>query len=244
MQGTETTLGGPASSRARVARAARVRFAWIAACALVTAPVVLLGARRMGAFGAVASSDSVEGAIEDARDCMRHRAWDAPTGRNFKDITDAALARWPMSKALTDLRSEAAELVVHDALARKYANDPVEAARLVALALSFDPQLTTAQHLAAELASAQAPEIAPAPSSAASVDHVKSSHRPRDARDARDARGDAKPDPRAPTPRPPASGAPATAPLGPVTAGAVLPPPPVPRPRSDAPAPSSTGPWL
>jgi len=56
--------------------------------------------------------------VDEARDYMRRRAWDAPPGHNFKDVTDAAVGRWPQNTALTDIRREAAELVVHDALAR------------------------------------------------------------------------------------------------------------------------------
>ena len=122
------------------------------------APVVVLGGRRRGAFGGTAASnDSVEAALDEARDAMRRRAWDAPPVHNFKDVTDAAVARWPTSAALADLRREAAERLVADALGRKYANDLPEATHLAALALHFDPQHTTAQHLSAELAGARAP---------------------------------------------------------------------------------------
>ncbi len=154
----------------RVARMSpkRKRFAMIAACALVALPVLVVGGRHAGLFGAV--SESLEATLDDARECMRHRAWDAPEARNFKLVTDEALARWPDNKQLLELRREAAGLVLNDALARKYANDPVEAAHLAALALQFDPELTTAQHLAAELAADRAKEAAPVASASASPD--------------------------------------------------------------------------
>jgi serine/threonine-protein kinase len=233
MQGTETTLDGPSFPGVRARRARTARLAAIVACALVATPVVVLGGRKLGGFGAVTTNDSAEAALDEARDCMRRRAWDVPATHNFKEITDVAVARWPQNSALADLRREAAELLVHDALARKYANDPAEAKHLVELALHFDPLLTTAQHLAAELAGPRAPDIAPAASTSATADHGKSGHHPRDPH------ADARP----PTgPRPPASSAPPVAP--PTGGGAVLPPPPAPRPPGDAPAPSATGPWL
>ncbi len=236
MQGTETTLDGPAS---RPRRARMARLAAIVACALVAAPVVVLGGRKLGGFGSSsAASDSLDGALEEARDCMRRRAWDAPPGHNFKEVTDGALTRWHDSAPLADLRREAAERLVNDALGRKYANDVPEAAHLVDLALHFDPDLTTAQHLSAELSASRAPDVAPATSSSATGDRGK--HRGRDAR-ATDSRPDprgvqqataAPPNPRQPPPPPPGPG------------GAVLPPPPAPHPPGDAPAAQSTGPWL
>jgi serine/threonine-protein kinase len=231
MQGTETTLDGPSYPGIRARRARTARLAAIVACALVATPVVVLGGRKLGHFGDVTANDSAEAALDEARDCMRRRAWDVPATHNFKEITDVAVARWPQNSALADLRREAAELLVHDALARKYANDPTEAKHLVELALHFDPLLTTAQHLSVELAGPHTPDIAPATSTSAAADRGKSGHHPRDPH------ADARP-PSAP--RPPASSVPAAPPT---TGGAVLPPPPAPR-APDAPAPSATGPWL
>jgi eukaryotic-like serine/threonine-protein kinase len=234
MQGTETTLEGPVS---RPRRARMARLAAIIACAVVAMPVVVLGGRKLGGFGATAQSDTLEGALEDARDCMRRRAWDAPPGHNFKDVTDGAVLRWRDSTALGDLRREAAEKLVADALGRKYANDVAEATRLVELSLHFDPELTTAQHLAAELNAARAPDVAPAAggsSQSASSDHgSKTSHRGHDTHPV---------DPRVPPAPPPGPRGPGA--TGPASTGAVLPPPPAPRPPGDTPAPQPTGPWL
>ena len=242
MEGTETTLGEAESVPPPPRRARLARFAVIVACALVAVPVVILGGRKLGAFGAVDAVGAVgnlDTVLDEARDCLRRRAWEEPPGHNFKEVTDGAVTRWPESTALADLRREAAERLVADALGRKYGNDLGEASRLVGLALHFDPQLTTAQHLAADLAGARAPDIAPASagSASASPDHGSKGHR-----GGRPPASDPRPPVPPPNPRTPGSAAPIVAP--PLGTGAVLPPPPSPRPRGEAPAPSSTGPWL
>jgi hypothetical protein len=241
IQGTETTLHGLSSGRPRRARVARM--AVILACALAGAPMVILGGKKLGAFGAAATpADSLEATLEEARETMRRRAWDAPAGHNFKELTDLAQARWPGSTALADLRREAALQLVAQALERKYASDVPEAMHLVKLALTFDPLLTTAQHLSADLVAARSPDVAPASTTSASADRGKPHH----GRDAR-AVDDGGPTRRQAPPatvdtRPPARAtAPPSAPPSQV-GGALLPPPPAPRPTSDTPP--STGPWL
>ncbi len=236
MQGTETTLGELPAFPPRRLRTAR--FAAMVAFALVAVPVVILGGRKLGVLGAAPAQSSLDGVLDEARDCMRRRAWDAPPLHNFKDVTDGAVARWPESVALTDLRREAAERLVTDALGRKYGNDLGEATHLVELALHFNPQLTTAQHLASDLAGARAPDVAPV------LDG-----------------GGPRPPPNPPDPgkgrrasappvnvKVPAAGAgaarPPVPPQPPLGGGAVLPPPTAPHPRGEVPAPASTGPWL
>ncbi|MFT3767345.1 MAG: protein kinase [Minicystis sp.] len=234
MQGTETTLDGMPASRPRRVRMARM--AAILACVIAAVPIAVIGGKRLGGNGS-AQSDSPEAALDDAREAMRRRAWDAPPGHNFKEITGSALKRWPGNTAFVELRHEAAVMLVADALGRKYASDVPEATRLVQLALEMDPNLTTAQHLAADLAAARAPDVAPAvTTSAAPVDKgSKSTKRPRDPRPA---------DPRPPEPRSSDPKDARTPPKPvPTATGAVLPPPPAPKPPDHTP-PASTGPWL
>jgi serine/threonine-protein kinase len=234
IHGTETTLDGGPASRPRRARVARL--AVIAACLLAAVPIAVLGGRRLGGGGA-AQAESVDAALEEARECMRRSAWDAPAGHNFKEVTARALARWPNNAAITELRREAGTKLVTDALGRKYAGDVPEATRLVRLALEMDPELTTAQHLAAELAASSAPDVAPASTgSAPASDKSKPPRKGRDARpEPREARSAEPRDPRKPPPPPPPP---------PTAGGAVLPPPPAPKPPADHPPPASTGPWL
>ncbi|APR81855.1 serine/threonine protein kinase [Minicystis rosea] len=234
MQGTETTLDGMPASR-RTSRARMARVAALVACLVVAVPIVVVGGRRLSGS---AQADSADAAIEEARDAMRRRAWDAPAGHNFKEITDTALKRWPTSTALVELRHEAAVALVADALGRKYANDATEATHLAQLALEMDPQLTTAQHLAADLAAARMPDVAPA-TSASTAPPDKGGKPPKRGRDVRpsdvrapDPRSSDPKDPRPPPPKPPPS-----------ATGAVLPPPPAPKQPEHQPQ-APTGPWL
>ena len=218
IQGTETSLDGP---RARPSRARLARLAAIIACVAALVPIAVVGSHKLGA----ADADAIEATLDEARDAMRRHAWDAPEGHNFKQITEAGLARFPDSTRIQDLRRDAAERLVADALGRKYAGNTAEALHFVRLALEWNPGLTTAQHLAAELERPQAIEVAPIVSAAPSAD--KGPKGPRKG-------GPRAPEPRnAPAPAPPASAAPG---------GAQLPPSPTPPPPT--PPPSSTGPWL
>jgi serine/threonine-protein kinase len=223
IQGTETSFQRPPPHprRARV-----VRFAAILACALAVVPIAVFGGRKLGASSA---SDSVDATLDEAREAMRHHAWDAPPGRNFKEIIEAGLVRFPDDARLQDLRRDAAERLVSDALGRKYAGDTAEALHFVRLALAWNPGLTTAQHLAAELEGPRAPDVAPTLSVAVSTAD-------------RGSKGGKKGAPRVPDPHgaPPPPTPVSTASAAPN--GAQLPPSPT--PPAPIPPPSSTGPWL
>ncbi|MFO0758829.1 MAG: serine/threonine-protein kinase [Byssovorax sp.] len=227
MQGTETSLS-PDGSPARPRRARVTRLAAILACTLVAAPLLVIGGLRLGGHGQE-QADSLDAAIDEANEQMRRHAWDAPPGKNFKETTDRALLRFPNNPRLRELRHDAAGRVLTDALGRKYAGDAPEALRLAHLALDLDPELTTAQHLAAELDGPRAPEIAPAASGSAA---------PLDRRPPPQKKGgrDLKPDGR--------TAAPSATPSANASAlpGALLPTPAPPPPPSAPPA--ATGPWL
>jgi serine/threonine-protein kinase len=218
-----TTTAKPegAAPRGAPQRQRWARLAIIAACSLAVVPAAVIGGKRLA--GGAAQTESVEASLEEARECMRKRAWDAPPGKNFKEITDGALKRWPDSHALIELRREAAVSLVNDALGRKYQNDGVEATRLAQLALEMDPDLMTAQHLAAELASARVPEVAPSGSASGKpMKRVELPRLPRPLQPQVPSANPRLPDPGKPPPLP----------------SAALPPPTPPRP------PQSTGPWL
>lgn len=155
MQGTESPLSVPPPNEERRARMTRIVALVLALFAVPI--VVLVGGKQLGLVGAHADG-SVEGRLDAARDAMRRSAWDAPPGDNVKEILDAALVKWPDDPRVKDLRREAAERLVTDALGRKYAGDKAEALHLARIAVSLHPSLTTAQHLVAELeASGQTP---------------------------------------------------------------------------------------
>jgi serine/threonine-protein kinase len=233
IQGTETSL--PSYTSWRPPRSRVVRAAALAACAVAVAIIVFLGGRRLGGFGASANgsgemgSDSIPVELEAARECMRRHAWDAPARQNVKEITDAVLARSPRDSRVLDLRREAAERVVSDALGRKYAGDKDEALRLARLALEFHPALTTAQHLVSDLESGK-PAVEPAPVESATDSRAAPKGQP-----VRKSKGDARAQPTSSAGAPPAAGS---------TSVPALPPPPAATDLAPLPAPTGTGPWL
>jgi eukaryotic-like serine/threonine-protein kinase len=264
MQGLESEAE-PRPRRARVAR-----IVAILACAAAASLIVVVGGRQLVGFGVFSSSDSLDGLLGRARDGMDRHAWDAPPGENVKELTAQALTRWPSDPRPAEVRREASERIIADALGHKYSGDRAGAIRLARLALELQPAFTTAQHLVAELEAsattpageAPAPQVAPvgAPGSGAEVDRRLPVRRGgADARPpAVGASGKAGAAPLPPTgvaPSPggaalppvdaalPATGAaPAPPPIAPAPA---LPPTPPPLPNEPAaPLPPSTGPWL
>jgi serine/threonine-protein kinase len=215
MQGTETTLTGePAPSRRRS------RWIALAAAGAVTVALSVGLTRHFTA----ASGESADALLAEAREEMKNRAWDAPADHNVKATLARAAERYPGDGRVNELRQEAADRLVSDALGRKYAGDAAEALRLARLSLDLSPTNTTAQHLVAELSADRGPEIAPAPSAASSS---------------------SKPTKKPLMPLKPTSSASAGAPPSPNSA-AVLPPSPpaLPTDHVPPPPPSSTGPWL
>ena len=153
IQGTEQSVDGddddPPQPRWK-------RIALAVAVVLAVAPVAVLGGRQVALMaGGQHASDAVETALARGRDAMRKHAWTAPPGANVKELLGDAATRWPSDPRVLDTRREAAEMLVSEALGRKYAADVPEAIRLAELALEIDPTSTTAQHLVAELESAR-----------------------------------------------------------------------------------------
>ena len=160
IQGTERSVDPPVNA-ARARKARNLRLALLGAAALAMAPLLVFGGRRLAAPG----PDSLEATVEEARDSMQRHAWDAPSGHNFKETLGRALGRWPDNPAVLDLRREAGERLVAEAIRKKYAGDNAEATHLVRLALEINPSDSTAQQIAAELESMHPPDVAPSASS-------------------------------------------------------------------------------
>jgi serine/threonine protein kinase len=233
IQGTETSLQ-PDDAPDRPSRPRRSKLPAILACAALAAAVAVIGGARMGILGPASGRDSIEAHLDEARDCIRRHAWNTPAEPNVKDITDRALARWPSDPRVQEVRREAAERLVADALGRKYAGDIEGALRLSNLALELHPTLTTAQHLAAELQGGRARPATPASTDSGAVEKQQPKVVPRKgARDgaggggAKGGAGASIPTPRSDT----------------TTPGPALPPPTAPPLSTQAP-PASTGPWL
>lgn len=227
IQGTESAVESGVHERPQ--RAQIARGITIAACLLAFGIMVVAGGRKLGAFGTNAPGDTLEMHLDDARDAMRRRAWDAPPESNVKAILERAQSRFPDDPRIKDLEREAAERLVNDALGRKYAGDKNEALRLAKLALGFSPGLATAQHLVAELNQQDAAPKgeAPALSSAASGAASK-------------ALGEKQRPPQT-TRKSPENNVPKASED---TGAPTLPPQPPPLPTTDTPPPATTGPWL
>lgn len=143
-------------TRGRIKQTALMRVA-IVVLGILSVPFVVLVMGKQ--LGWIATTDlSLDGRLEAAREAMRQQAWDSPPNENVKDILDQAQRKWPDDVRVRDLRREAAERLVTNALGRKYEGASSEALRLARLAVSLQPSLTAAKRLVAELEGAAGPE--------------------------------------------------------------------------------------
>lgn len=127
----------------------RLRALVIATCFAIGVGLTLIVAARLGAFAKPTSE--VQSYVARARAALAARAYVAPPGENVKDITDAALRRWPGTQALIDVRKDAARQVLSEAQ-RSKAGDRALALRLTELALELDPANEPARALRGGLA--------------------------------------------------------------------------------------------
>jgi serine/threonine-protein kinase len=179
----------------------------IVACFLLGGGLAVLAARLLGAFDP--PPPTAQQYVERANAAVAVSAWDAPPGENVRDITNAALERFPGSKPVLDVRRHAVRILVRRAKAARD-TDVAQALRLVRIARDLDPRDTDTAELLAELSGAHAvepsePEPAtPPPSTAAAEPRAR-------ARKDADPRGAPVPPP-AMTPPAPVTSSPATAP--------------------------------
>ncbi len=165
MQGTSVeSAPEPARARSRLPRIVGI-FAIAAAAAL---SAVAFGRYVHGTHSAE-TSEPLDDLVEQARECARTRSWDSPPGANVKDITARALEQSPNDARILEVRRESAEKIVTEALGLKYAGDRDGAMRLAKLAVELNPDLPTAQRLAAEL-EAEALASAPTATATAAID--------------------------------------------------------------------------
>ena len=142
------------------------RFAVIALCFAAGAALALAVAFRLGVFDA--PEPGAESYANRARAALAKSAIASPPGENVRDITDAALERWPGNSALLDIRRDAAHrLVVRAQLVQS--DDAAEAERLATLALELDPASSDARRVLAGDERSPRPDVpqptsAPAPS--------------------------------------------------------------------------------
>ena len=99
----------------------------------------------------------------------RYVPHDVTSEEQWRRITARALEQSPNDARILEVRRESAEKIVTEALGLKYAGDRDGAMRLAKLAVELNPDLPTAQRLAAEL-EAEALASAPTATATAAID--------------------------------------------------------------------------
>ncbi len=120
------------------------RLGIILLCFVAGAALALFVAFRLGVFEA--PEPGLESYANRARTALAESAIASPPGENVRDITDAALKRWPGNGTILEIRRDAAHrLAVRAQLVA--ADDAAEAERLATLALELDPSSRDAQRI-------------------------------------------------------------------------------------------------
>jgi serine/threonine-protein kinase len=128
----------------------RTIFLFIA-CFLVGVIGAATLAYKLGYVGPKAQSpQSLDGYRHRARAAFRANHWDSPAGDNVRDITNEGLAKYPHDDRLLEIRAEATDEIVKDAIGEKYLGHMDKAAHLAKLAHELDPTDTTADRLSTE----------------------------------------------------------------------------------------------
>ena len=150
----------------------------VAACFLLGGGLALLIASRLGAFDK--HKPTLESYAERARAAALASAWDSPPGENVKDITDAALERWPRAASIRRVRQDSARTLTGRAQDLS-GSDRSRALALVKLALELDPTNSAARRLMGTLDGSleqSPPESASAPAQASSASPPRPRHHP------------------------------------------------------------------
>ncbi len=134
----------------------RVRRAlMVTAFFLLGGGLALLIASRLGAFD-THPEPTLASYEQRARAAAIASAWDSPPGENVKDITDAALQRWPHAPSIRRVRQDSARTLTR--IARSVSGpDHARALRLLGLALDLDPTNSDARALMDKLDGADSP---------------------------------------------------------------------------------------
>lgn len=153
------------------------RWALVAACFVVGAAVTAFGAHALGVFervGSDASEPSIGWYADRANAAIAENSWDEPPGENVRDITDAALRRWPNAQPILEVRQNAARILLRRARQERDQNGE-HAARWARLAAELDPTNTEARKLLASLNPSPAESSSSAPPAPSGGDARRSS---------------------------------------------------------------------
>jgi eukaryotic-like serine/threonine-protein kinase len=140
----------------------------VTACFVLGAGIALFAADRLGAFRS--PEPGVESYRGRAEAAMSAGAYEQPPGENVRDITDAALRRWPGAPSIVAVRQSAAKNLV-DRATNASGEDPARARRLAQLAVELDPKNDQARELLSALS--RPPEPAPSPEPAVSASNKR-----------------------------------------------------------------------
>ena len=109
---------------------------------LVAVSAIGIGGYRLGYFGqqpAPTKRAEVEDLLARAQTALEARRWDAPAGDNVVELTDKLLALAPGETRTYQIRSAAADRILHDALEARAQRENVSALRLYKLAAHLSP---------------------------------------------------------------------------------------------------------
>jgi hypothetical protein len=122
----------------------------VVVCFLIGMMGALFALYQLNYIGSGVRVGSLDAAVTQADEALRHARWDTPPGDNVRDLTNAALAKWPHEPRILELRARATDELVKEAVGRKFGGDLAGALHWARLANELDPTDTTAQHLVEE----------------------------------------------------------------------------------------------
>jgi serine/threonine-protein kinase len=129
------------------------------ACFLVGLIGAAVIAYKMGYVGPKAQDDgSLVSYQHRATKAFHAQHYDAPAGDNVRDLTTEGLAKYPHDPRLLQIRKEATDELVKNAVAEKYLGHMDQAAHLAQVAHDLDPADVAAANLATEYAQPQNPQ--------------------------------------------------------------------------------------
>jgi serine/threonine-protein kinase len=102
-----------------------------------------IGGYRMGWFGAKPAASSkqseVDALLQKAQAALDARRWDAPPGDNVLELTDELLKKAPAETRTRQIRNQASDRIVREALDAKAKKDLAQALKLLKLAQQLSP---------------------------------------------------------------------------------------------------------